>query len=80
MFDIPDDTGQSTPWYGGGNPAMNFFNAAFLFDGPMDVVQGQVLDFTYRLIVHDGIWTEEDAESAYRAWVDDRNEALESTK
>jgi hypothetical protein len=78
MFDIPGETGESTPWYGGGNPAMNFFNAAFLFEGPMDVPKGQTLDFTYRVIVHDGIWIGDQAETAYREWLDGRDEATDT--
>jgi len=78
MFDRPDETGQSTPWYGGGNPAMNFFNAAFLFDGPMDVASGQELDFSYRVVIHDGIWNQDQAESAYRAWIDEQGTITET--
>jgi hypothetical protein len=68
MFDQPDEVGNSTPWYGGGNPAMNFFNAAFLFEGPAQMEEAQTSNFSYRVVVHNGIWSADQAEAAYRQW------------
>jgi hypothetical protein len=40
---------------------MNFINAAFLFDGAQTLAKGATLDLRYRVVVHDGIWAEDDA-------------------
>jgi hypothetical protein len=56
---------QPTPWYGStradtyGDGWANFLNAAFLWDGPMEVAAGTTVPFDYRVVVHDGIWTKE---------------------
>jgi hypothetical protein len=50
------------PWYGSCRSAVygdagwsNFFNAAFLWDGPMTLAAGQPMQFAYRVIAHDGV-------------------------
>jgi hypothetical protein len=55
-----------TPWYGstradnyGDEGWSNFLNAAFLWNGPIEVAAGHVLPFDYRIVVHDGTWTRE---------------------
>jgi hypothetical protein len=52
-----------TPWYGSTKAATygeegwsNFLNAAFLWDGPVEVAAGATLAFGFRVIVHDGVW------------------------
>jgi hypothetical protein len=61
VFDLNDSDPGPTPWYGGGDSSMNFVNAAFLFEGPRSLANGATLDLNYRVVVHDGIWTEDDA-------------------
>jgi hypothetical protein len=58
---------EPTPWYGGGNPSMNFVNAAFLFDGPQHLAANASREFHYQVIVHDGIWTEDTVEKLLTA-------------
>lgn len=69
IFDRPAEGSDPTPWYGGGNPAMNFLNAAFLFEGPQTLAAGKTMTFDYRVTVHNGIWTHDDADQAYRQWI-----------
>ncbi|MEJ7838335.1 MAG: PmoA family protein, partial [Thermomicrobiales bacterium] len=69
IFDRPIDDAAPTPWYGGGNPAMNFLNAAFLFEGPQQLESGKSLGFDYRVTVHNGVWTSEKAEQSYQKWI-----------
>jgi hypothetical protein len=54
-----------TPWYGSvrhetyGDGWANFLNAAFLWNGPLEVAAGETVPFDYRIVVHDGRWTKE---------------------
>jgi hypothetical protein len=52
-----------TPFYGstrastyGDEGWSNFLNAAFLWNGPIEVASGDTKAFDYRVVVHDGIW------------------------
>jgi hypothetical protein len=52
-----------TPFYGstrastyGDEGWSNFLNAAFLWNGPVEVAKGETKAFDYRVVVHDGIW------------------------
>jgi hypothetical protein len=54
------------PWYGSTRAATygdegwsNFLNAAFLWNGPIEVAKGETIPFDYRVVVHDGIWSRE---------------------
>jgi hypothetical protein len=68
------------PWYGSTRSAVygsdgwsNFLNAAFLWDGPLELGADEPLPFRYRVIAHDGAATADalDAEhTRYRASVD----------
>lgn len=57
---------EPVPWYGSTRAATygdegwsNFLNAAFLWDGPITVKQGETLPFDFRIVVHDGVWSRE---------------------
>jgi hypothetical protein len=59
-----------TPWYGSTRAATygdegwsNFLNAAFLWNGPVELSAGETMPFDYRVIVHDGVWSRERCES-----------------
>jgi hypothetical protein len=61
---------EPTPWYGstrnetyGDEGWSNFLNAAFLWDGPVEVAAGATMPFRFRVVVHDGIWDVERCES-----------------
>lgn len=54
VFDHPENLRHPTPWYGGTGPG-HYFNAAFLFNEPMQVVAREKLRFRYRALVHDGV-------------------------
>lgn len=63
LLDHPDNPHHPVPWYAstradtyGEDGWSNFVNAAFLWDGPLDVPAGTPLPFRYRVIVHDGLW------------------------
>jgi hypothetical protein len=56
--------GADTPWYGSTRAATygdegwsNFLNAAFLWNGPIEVAVGETVPFDYRVVVHDGVWS-----------------------
>ena len=58
-----------TPWYGSTRAATygdegwsNFLNAAFLWNGPVELGKGDTMPFDYRVVVHDGIWSREQCE------------------
>lgn len=58
----PGNPRNPVAWYGSsradtyGPGWANFFNAAFLWDGPIRVAAGEVLRFRYRVLVRDGQW------------------------
>ena len=82
MLDHPDNPGHPVPWYASTRqPAYaldgwtNFVNAAFLWDGPIDVAAGEELRLRYRFVAHDGRWDRDASSStgAWLAWLDDRD-------
>jgi hypothetical protein len=59
----PTSPRHPVPWYGSTRAATygdegwsNFFNAAFLWDGPLTLDAGTPLTFRYRVLAHDGTW------------------------
>jgi hypothetical protein len=77
FLDAPSNPSHPTPWYASTRAATygdegwsNFLNAAFLWDGPLEVGAGEMLAFRYRVVVHDGIWERDRIADAYRTWVD----------
>lgn len=72
------------PWYGATRSATygdegwsNFVNAAFLWDGPLEVAAGETLAFDHRVIVHDGIWDHGQVQAAFDRW-NERSRAASS--
>ncbi len=62
------------PWYASTRAATygeegwsNFANAAFLWDGPLELAAGEMLRLDYPVIVHDGIWGRDRIEAAIAA-------------
>jgi len=79
VFDVPGNPGHPVPWYGstradtyGDEGWSNFFNAAFLWDGPRPVAKHQPLRFTYRVVVHDGMWAEHRLATEYASYLAER--------
>ena len=75
FFDSPANDSHPVPWYASTRAATygdegwsNFLNAAFLWDGPVELPSGATLDLTYRVVVHDGKWDAERVQSAYEQW------------
>ena len=75
FLDAPINPSHPVPWYASTRAATygdegwsNFLNAAFLWEGPMDLAAGHVLRFDYRVVVHDGIWDAARVERSYREW------------
>jgi hypothetical protein len=68
LFDHPNNPRHPTPWYGATGPG-HYMNAAFLFNEPMNVAEGETLLFQYRALVHDGIWEVERLQSAYEDYL-----------
>lgn len=63
VLDATGNPSHPVPWYGstradtyGDEGWSNFFNAAFLWNGPIEVARHEPLRFRYRVIVHDGLW------------------------
>lgn len=76
VLDRPGNPSHPVPWYASTRAATygdegwsNFCNAAFLWDGPLEVAGGDVLRFAYRVVVHDGVWDADRIEREYRRWV-----------
>jgi hypothetical protein len=68
MFDHPGNIRHPSPWYGA-TGAGHYFNAAFLFNEPLNVASGETLHFRYRVLIHDGVWNADRLNEAYRAYV-----------
>jgi hypothetical protein len=69
MFDHPENPRHPTPWYGATGPG-HYFNAAFLFNEPMNVSADDKLRFRYRVLVHDGMLETPQLASAYAQYID----------
>ncbi len=67
LLDHPQNLRHPSPWYGGTGPG-HYINAAFLFHETMNVARGETLRFRYRVLVHDGIWEQEQLHAAYEAY------------
>jgi hypothetical protein len=72
LLDHPDNPTHPTPWYAstradtyGTEGWSNFVNAAFLWDGPLEVGASAALRLRYRVVVHDG---PSDPSALERAW------------
>lgn len=89
FLDSPTNTvvgGGPVPWYGSNRAATygndeneewgNFFNAAFLWDGSLEVEAGATLAFDYRVIIHDGIWDADRVAAEHGTWLDDVERGL----
>jgi hypothetical protein len=70
-----DNPNHPVPWYGSTKSATygdegwsNFVNAAFLWDEPLSVGAGEVLTFSYRIVVHDGVWSEDRCAAEWYRW------------
>jgi hypothetical protein len=75
FLDAPTNPHHPVPWYGstraetyGDEGWSNFLNAAFLWDGPMQVAAGDPLTFSYRVVVHDGVWTADRCATEWDRW------------
>lgn len=64
MFDHPDNVRHPSPWYGATGSG-HYFNAAFLFHEPLRVAAGDVLNFKYRVLIHDDEWEHDRLTAAY---------------
>jgi hypothetical protein len=77
FLDHPGNVRHPVPWYGatrsrvyGEDGWSNYLNAAFLFHGGMALAAGEVLTLRYRIVVHDGAWSAETCDDAWRSWID----------
>ena len=75
FFDSPTNASHPVPWYASTRAATygdegwsNFLNAAFLWDGPVEVASGESLRLAYRVVVHDGKWDADQVRAAYDRW------------
>ena len=75
MLNHPTNPRHPVPWYGsskaptyGEEGWSNFFNAAFLWDGPLEVGAHESLRFRYRVVVHDGVWSTERCAAEWDRW------------
>jgi hypothetical protein len=73
ILDHPSNPRHEVPWYGSTRAATygdegwsNFFNAAFLWDEPLGVAEGESLSFRYRVLVHDGRWESAELDGAWQ--------------
>jgi hypothetical protein len=77
FLDHPSNARHPVPWYGatrsrvyGDDGWSNYLNAAFLFHEPLSLAAGEDLTLRYRVIAHEGAWSVEACERAWRSWVD----------
>jgi hypothetical protein len=75
LFDHPGNRRHPCPVYAstradtyGDEGWSNFANLAFLWDGPLWVAAGEELRVRHRTIVHDGRWSAERLDDAWRQW------------
>jgi hypothetical protein len=75
FLDAPSNPRHPVAWYGSTRAATygddgwsNFVNAAFLWDEPLAVARGEDLSFSYRVVVHNGEWDDEQCARAWRSW------------
>ncbi len=75
LFDHPDNPTFPTPWYAstkadtyGDEGWSNFANAAFLWEGPVEVAAGDTLRLRHRVLTHDGRWSTERLQQEWSAW------------
>ncbi len=74
LFDHPANRRFPTPFYAstfdqyGEGGWTNFFNAAFLWDGPMDLAAGEELRIRHRALVHDGILPVAELQAEWERW------------
>jgi hypothetical protein len=75
LVDHPDNPRFPTPWYASnradtyGEGWANFCNAAFLWDGPMDVPAGTALALRHLVVVYDGTLDVDRIASIVADWV-----------
>jgi hypothetical protein len=75
LFDHPGNRRHPVPFYGSTRAATygegwsNFLNAAFLWDGPLDLPAGESLRVRHRVVVHDGRWDADRLDAQWAAWV-----------
>jgi hypothetical protein len=75
VLDHPANPGHPVPWYAstradtyGTDGWSNFLNAAFLWEGPQDVAAGAELRLRYRVLTHDGVWSQARLDAAWDQW------------
>lgn len=78
ILDHPANADHPVPWYGstradtyGDEGWSNFVNAAFLWDGPRTLAAREELRLRYRFLAHDGIWSRDRIDAAWRQWRED---------
>jgi len=69
LFDHPGNRRTPVPWYAstrnetyGDEGWSNFVNAAFLWDGPLHLAEGEELRVRHRTLIHDGTWSVDEIE------------------
>lgn len=79
LFDHPENLRFPTPFYAstfdqyGEGGWTNFFNAAFLWDGPLEVAAGEPLRVRHRALVHDGEMSVTELQGQWDRWVAERD-------
>ena len=74
MLDHPANVSFPTPWYAStraatyGDGWANFFNAAFLWDGPVDIGAGSTFEHRHRVVVHSEHWNAERCAATAAEW------------
>jgi hypothetical protein len=76
ILDHPGNVRHPVPFYAstradtyGDEGWSNFANAAFLWDGPLEVAAGAELALRYRVLVHDGRWDHARVGAEWHRWV-----------
>jgi len=75
VLDHPANPSHPVPFYaacrageGYGDGWANTVYPAFLWDGPLTLAAGETLRFRYRVVVHDGAWSTDQAATAWNRW------------
>ena len=77
FLDHPANARHPVPWYGatrsrvyGEDGWSNYLNAAFLFHEPLSLAAGEELTLRYRVTAHEGAWSVEQCDAAWKEWAD----------
>jgi hypothetical protein len=71
VLDHPENLNHPTPWYAIRAQPMSYFSPAVICYGPHTLKRGASFTLRYRVVVHDGRWTADRLENAWKEYADE---------